>query len=297
MLSNLGKRLLFVLWSVPLGWWFVNSSLNLAGWIAPDIVILPAHVLMILLIMLSCYEYIKMLQIFYPVNAFWLSYIWLAFQFYLYFDKESNLPLQLSLYLLLVIVALETFVWGKNNKRRRWVRASLLFIGNAFLYMAAYSLMSMYREPFQNLFVRLSDEMFSQMGVVIVIGAIFMCDSAAYLVGSRWGKTHFSTISPKKTIEGSFAGLVAALVVCVLGWYFLAVPSLPRWLGIVLGILIGVSAQIGDLLVSLMKRYFRVKDASTMIPGHGGILDRFDSVFFTAPVISLFSWFVNRFFG
>jgi phosphatidate cytidylyltransferase len=297
MLANLGKRLLFVLWSVPLGWWFVNSPLNLIGWITSEIVILPAHVLIILLIMLSCYEYIKMLKIFYPVNAFWLSYIWLAFQFYLYFDKDTNLPLQLSLYLLLVVVALETFIWGKKNQRRRWVRASLLFIGNVFLYMAAYSLMSMYKEPFQNLFVTHTQEMLSQLGVVIVIGSIFMCDSAAYIVGSQWGKTHFSSISPKKTIEGSAAGLIAAILVSSIGWYFLAASPLPRWLGIILGVLIGVSAQVGDLLVSLMKRYFRVKDASTMIPGHGGILDRFDSVFFTAPVISLFSWSVNKFFG
>lgn len=297
MFSNLGKRLLFVLWSLPLGWWFVNSSLNLAGRITSDVVILPIHLLVILLIMLSCYEYTRMLQIYYHVNAFWLSYIWLALQFYLYFHNEINLPLQLSLYLLLVIVALETFVWGKHNKRRRWVRASLLFIGNVFLYMAAYSLLSMYREPFQGLFKVYSNEMLSQLGVVIVIGAIFMCDSAAYFVGSRWGKTHFSSISPKKTIEGSLAGLITAILVCTIGWYFLAVPSLPRWPGIVLGILVGVAAQAGDLLVSLMKRYFRVKDASTMIPGHGGILDRFDSVFFTAPVISLFSWFINKFFG
>jgi hypothetical protein len=133
MFSNLGKRLLFALWSIPLGWWFVNSSLNLAGWITSEVVILPIHILIVLLIMLSCYEYTRMLQIFYHANAFWLSYVWLALQFYLYFHNEINLPLQLSLYLLLVIVALETFVWGKHNKRRRWVRASLLFIGNVFL--------------------------------------------------------------------------------------------------------------------------------------------------------------------
>ncbi len=163
--------------------------------------------------------------------------------------------------------------------------------------MAGYSLLSMYREPFQGLFKVYTNEMLSQLGVVIVLGAIFMCDSAAYFVGSRWGKTHFSSISPKKTIEGSLAGLITAMLVCSIGWYFLAVPSLPRWPGIVLGVLVGVAAQAGDLLVSLMKRYFRVKDASTMIPGHGGILDRFDSVFFTAPVISLFSWCINRFFG
>jgi phosphatidate cytidylyltransferase len=112
-----------------------------------------------------------------------------------------------------------------------------------------------------------------------------------------WGKHHFSTISPKKTIEGSIAGLLAAVLVSSIGWYFLANPVYPRWLGLFMGIIIGVFAQVGDLLVSLIKRYFRVKDASTIIPGHGGILDRFDSVFFTAPVLWLFSWVVGRLMG
>jgi phosphatidate cytidylyltransferase len=62
-----------------------------------------------------------------------------------------------------------------------------------------------------------------------------------------------------------------------------------------MGIIIGIFAQVGDLVVSLMKRYFRVKDASSLIPGHGGILDRFDSVFFTAPVIQLFMLLAIRF--
>jgi phosphatidate cytidylyltransferase len=298
MLSNLGKRLLFVAWAVPLGWWFVNSELNILAWVSSDIVLLPAHILIVLLVMLSCYEYTKMLALVFPYNAFWLSYIWLALQFVVYFDKDTSLPLYLSFYVLLLLVAIESFIWGKKSQRRRWVRASLLFSGTAFLYVAAYSLLNMYKEPFQSLFISPSShEMLSQLGVVIVMTSIFMCDSGAYLIGSRWGKTHFSSISPKKTIEGSIAGLVSAIVVSTIGWFFLASPEYPRWLGLVLGLLIGIMAQIGDLLVSLMKRYFRVKDASEMIPGHGGILDRFDSVFFTAPIISLFSWTVSRIFG
>ena len=112
-----------------------------------------------------------------------------------------------------------------------------------------------------------------------------------------WGKTHFSSISPKKTVEGSIGGLVASILVSTIGWYFLGNPQYSPWLGLVMGIIIGIFAQIGDLLVSLIKRYFRVKDASDLIPGHGGILDRFDSVFFTVPVLSLFSYLVSRLAG
>lgn len=292
-LTDLGKRLIFVLWAAPLGWWVVNSNLSLLPSVT---VIYPGHLLVIFLTIMACYEYIGMLKIFYPFNGFWLSYVWLGLQFVLYF-KDISLPSSLGIYLLLMIVALETFIWGKRNQRKRWVRACLLFSGTEFLYIASLSMLNFYSVPFQSLFIHFPNQMLSQLGIVIVLGAIFLCDSGAYLIGSVWGKHHFSTISPKKTIEGSIAGFLAAVLVSSIGWYFLANPIYPRWLGVVMGIIIGVFAQIGDLLVSLIKRYFRVKDASTIIPGHGGILDRFDSVFFTAPVLWLFSWVVVRLMG
>jgi phosphatidate cytidylyltransferase len=61
-----------------------------------------------------------------------------------------------------------------------------------------------------------------------------------------------------------------------------------------MGLFTGISAQAGDLLVSIIKRYFKVKDASDLIPGHGGVLDRFGSVFFTAPTLGLLLWIVNK---
>ncbi len=293
--SNLGKRAFFALWAIPLGWWTLNTDLL----ILPRSIatVYPAHLLVFVLIMLACYEYTRMLAIHYHKNAFWFSYVWLGLQFLLYFSNDSSFPTNLSIYGLLMLVAGEAMFWGRRNQRNRWVRASLLFSGNAFLYIAAVSLMNLYREPFQSLFVSFPHTMLSQLGVVIVIGAIFMCDTAAYFTGSMWGRHHFSSISPKKTVEGSAGGLCAAVLVCGIGWFFLANERYPAWLGIVLGIMIGIFAQVGDLLVSLIKRYFRVKDASDIIPGHGGILDRFDSVFFTAPIVSLFAWVVGKVFG
>lgn len=293
-LSNLTKRLFFVAWAVPLGWWVINSTISVLP--KPLPAVYPGQVLAIFVVMMACFEYLNMLKLFYPKNAFWVSYIWLALQIFFYFDN-TNIPSNLGIYILLMLVAVEAFIWGKYNQQKRWVRASLLFSGTAFLYIAMISMLNFYREPFQLLFEKFSAPMLSQMGIVIVLAAVFMCDSGAYIVGSIWGRTHFSSISPKKTVEGSIGGFVASVLVCTIGWYFLGNPAYPKWLGLVLGILIGIFAQIGDLLVSLMKRYFRVKDASDIIPGHGGILDRFDSVFFTVPIVSLFAWLVNRFFG
>ncbi len=294
-LSNLGKRLIFVLWAVPLGWWVTNSNLQL---LPTDIArIYPGHVAIIFLTMMASFEYNRMLSIVFHKNGFWLSYLALFSQFALFLVRDS-FPLNLSIYILLVVVAFEAFIWGRKSVQRRWMRASLFFSGMAFLYIAGISMFNFYQPEFQSLFRKISNHtMLSQMGIVLVLASIFLCDSGAYIVGSIWGKTHFSSISPKKTIEGSIGGLTAAAITFSIGWYFLGARVYPFWIGPVLGLLIGIFAQLGDLLVSLMKRYFRVKDASDIIPGHGGILDRFDSVFFTAPVISLSTWIIHRIFG
>lgn len=293
--SNLGKRLFFALWAIPLGWWIINTNITLLP--KELATVYPAQVLVIVLIMMSCFEYTRMLSIFYHVNAFWFSYIWLGIQFVLYFINDTTFPHTLSIYGLLILVAIEAMLWKGKNPRNRWMRASLLFSGNAFLYIAAISMMNLYREPFQSIYLPNAHQMLSQLGIITVFAAIFMCDSMAYFTGSLWGKTHFSTISPKKTIEGSIGGFIAAILVCGISWYFFADDKFPWWLGIILGGIIGVFAQIGDLLVSLIKRFFRVKDASDIIPGHGGILDRFDSVFFTIPMVQLFIWTATKIFG
>jgi phosphatidate cytidylyltransferase len=288
---NLGKRLMFVLPAIPIGWWFINSTLSLlpSSWG----VLFPGQLLSIALILVAGYEYNKLLRSLYPSNGFWLSILWLALQAGLYVTN-NQLPYNLSFYGLLMIVAIEAFAWGRPRRRRRWVRASLLFSGVAFLYMCMLSILNFYSDPFQQFFIKFSHPMLSQLGICLIILAVSFCDSFAYFVGCMWGKHHFSTISPNKTIEGAAGGFIASVITVSIGWWFLAAPGMPKGLGIPLGILIGVFSQVGDLIVSLMKRYFQVKDASDLIPGHGGVLDRFGSLFFTAPAISIFCWIVNR---
>jgi phosphatidate cytidylyltransferase len=291
---DIGKRLLFVVPAVPLAWWLINTTVSITP--RSVAVIYPGHLLVILLAILACYEYIGMLRPLYPENGFWLSYVWLAAQFILYLT-DNQLPYHLGLYMLVMLVAIEAFAWGRYKKRRRWARASLLFSGVAFLYMCAISLLNFYHEPgtFQQIFRRIDHPLLTQLGICLIVFTVAMCDTFAYFVGCAFGRHRFSTISPKKTVEGAAGGFCAAVLTAAAGWWFLADPSLPKGLGILLGVLIGVFAQVGDLFVSLMKRYFRVKDSSRIIPGHGGILDRFGSLFFTAPAVSIFSWAVSRF--
>jgi phosphatidate cytidylyltransferase len=291
---NLTKRVLFALWAVPLGWWAINSDYNLLG--AVGGALYPGHILAVLLMVLAGYEYIRMLAIRFPRNGFWLIYLWLLGQVVLYFRDDAP-PSGLSiyaLYVLLILVAAEGAIWGERATGR-WMRASLLFSGTAFLYVSGVSMLNFYQPPFQLFFVSYPawGGMLSQLGIATVLAAVFMCDTAAYFVGSLWGKRHFSTISPHKTVEGSIAGLVAAGAIGTLGWHFFGVPTYPWIIGPIMGIIIGIFAQMGDLMVSLIKRYFQVKDSSDIIPGHGGILDRFDSLFFTAPTVVLYFWAVS----
>jgi CDP-diglyceride synthetase len=292
-LPDIGKRLLFVVPAVPVAWWLINMTVSLVP--RSIAVVYPGHLLVIGLSFLACYEYVGMLRPLYPHNSFWVSYLWLGAQFILYLT-DIQLPYHFGLYVLVMLVALEAFTGGRYNRRRRWVRASLLFSGIAFLYLCAISLLNFYREPFQQMFVHFSRPMLSQLGICLIILSISLCDSFAYFVGCAVGKRHFSTISPNKTVEGVAGGFLAAVLTASIGWWFLADPQLPRGAGIILGVVVGIFAQIGDLFVSLMKRYFRVKDSSRLIPGHGGVLDRFGSLFFTAPAVSIFSWAINRFF-
>ena len=128
--------------------------------------------------------------------------------------------------------------------------------------------------------------------LLLTIGTAVVSDAAAMLVGQRLGRhPFFANISPKKTVEGAAAGVLLCVpVMLVGGLYFL---GLQPWQAVLLGLLVGVSAEIGDLVESQMKRLAGVKDSSHIIPGHGGVLDRLDSLLFPPIVVYLFAFFLH----
>ena len=257
--KELGKRLLFIVWAIPLGWWFVNSTMSILP--ASFAVVFPGELLAIALALMGLYEYSCMLKPMFPKNAFWLNYLWLGATLVLDIIGHS-VPLKYGLFLLLILVAFEAIKWG--DRATRWKRASLMFSAVVFLYIAGITMINFYDDPFRLLFKHFAHPMLSQMGLVSVLLSVFMCDTGAYFVGSLWGKHHYTTISPNKTVEGSIGGLVVSFAVCMTCWWFFRNPEYPLFLGIILGIIIGISAQLGDLLVSLIKRYFKVKNASEL---------------------------------
>jgi phosphatidate cytidylyltransferase len=111
------------------------------------------------------------------------------------------------------------------------------------------------------------------------------CDTAAYGFGLAFGRHRLlPAVSPKKSVEGSLGGLVATIAAAHLARLWFA-PYLTPLHATVLGFGVGVFAQVGDLAESLLKRVSGAKDASAIIPGHGGVLDRFDSLYFSAPLV------------
>jgi len=128
--------------------------------------------------------------------------------------------------------------------------------------------------------------------VVLMFGVIWICDSAAYFYGSRFGRHKlYAAVSPGKSIEGAVAGVVFALL-SAWGFHLWFVQGLRLVDSLAIGLICGVVGQGSDLVESLFKRDAGVKDSSHILPGHGGILDRFDSEILVAPVLFFYLRFI-----
>lgn len=120
---------------------------------------------------------------------------------------------------------------------------------------------------------------------LMIIGSIWINDTMAYMVGSLIGKTPLSAISPKKTWEGTIGGIILAVAV-MWGLGYLSHSS-SAWLWAVIALVAAITGTIGDLLESKLKRLANVKDSGSFMPGHGGFLDRFDSLLLAVPFVWL----------
>ncbi|MCL6561251.1 MAG: phosphatidate cytidylyltransferase, partial [Firmicutes bacterium] len=123
--------------------------------------------------------------------------------------------------------------------------------------------------------------------LIFMLVGTWASDTTAYFVGKAFGRRRLAPVlSPKKTLEGAIGGVLGSVLT---GYLFaLIYPFLPISKMFILGLLLGAAAEVGDLLESAFKRQAGMKDSSALIPGHGGILDRFDSALFTAPLVYYF---------
>lgn len=118
----------------------------------------------------------------------------------------------------------------------------------------------------------------------------FGTDTFAYLIGSKFGKRKLCPeISPKKSVEGAMGGVLGSVAVTVIYSFFVEIS--PVWSVAILAFTGSIISQLGDLTASRIKRAAEIKDYGKIMPGHGGMLDRFDSIIFTAPVVYYYAYY------
>ena len=130
---------------------------------------------------------------------------------------------------------------------------------------------------------------------LLLFVTVWMADSAAYFVGNAFGRTKMiESISPKKTIEGFIGGYIGSLLCVFIFTHFELINySLTTLQIILLSISIGIFGQLGDFFESMIKRNYKIKDSSNLLLGHGGFLDRFDSIIISSPLIFIFLRFIS----
>jgi len=136
-------------------------------------------------------------------------------------------------------------------------------------------------------YVVFTNGIYNSFPLILLFILIWTNDTGAYLVGMSIGKHKlFPRISPKKSWEGLFGGIILTIIVSLI--FVVIRQDLSVFNGILLGILVSVSSVFGDFTESMFKRSFNIKDSGRIIPGHGGLLDRFDSMLFAIPIYLCF---------
>jgi phosphatidate cytidylyltransferase len=179
-----------------------------------------------------------------------------------------------------VILPLLYLLWRKGKENAfanwAWTVAGILYIGWILSYMVALR----YLED-------------GRGWVFLAILCTFASDICAYLVGRTFGRHKMAPyISPKKSWEGAVAGVVGSIILSEAVVYFFHLP-VDYGMAVVLGVLISVIGQSGDLIKSLFKRNMEVKDSGNVLPGHGGFLDRIDSLLLAGMLVYYFVAFIS----
>ena len=191
----------------------------------------------------------------------------------------GGLVFQAVILVLMSLLFVESIIVFRSKKQIPFVRIVISLFGGALIPLMLSSLVALKAAPEGRLFVLLP-----------VISA-FLTDAGAYFVGKFLGKrAAFPLVSPRKTVEGFVGGLITGVVSLAMYGVVLVLTTFHGvifWALILYGLVGGAFTELGDLAFSLVKREYNIKDYGRLLPGHGGMLDRFDSMVFTAPAIYL----------
>ena len=252
------------------------------------------------------YEYQKLMGVIHPeyagINAFHRYGVMLAGWCLMWFFTNEGYHIgDLSfhaigwwagLVLLLVLPLIEIIVLRTINVR------NILYSALGLIYISlSLGLLTHIRTLFYGNIVNF----WGLLLVLIIIGSIWINDTMAYIVGSLIGKTPLSSISPKKTWEGTLGGIILSVIVMgVIGYFFSRYVNrnareadwgwISQWA--IIAFIAAITGTFGDLLESKLKRMAGVKDSGQLMPGHGGFLDRFDSLLVATPFVWLYVMYI-----
>jgi phosphatidate cytidylyltransferase len=199
----------------------------------------------------------------------------LAFWVLLIAFRQGRFP-AIALLALVLIAAFLSALWRKSTVRERALALMAEVLGIFYFVLFLYPAIPV-RYDFGN--------RIGMQWILLLLWAIWAGDTFALLAGKSFGKHLLAPVlSPKKTYEGAVAGLLGGIGIAVAIRY-LFLPELPIIHVLIVSLLLGVFGQLGDLAESLLKRAAEIKDSSHLIPGHGGALDRMDSLLFAIPVL------------
>ncbi|GAB4375835.1 MAG: phosphatidate cytidylyltransferase [Calditrichia bacterium] len=270
-MKNLTKRVLMGLWGIPLilglsylgGYYFLAFSLivnSMALW--------------------EFYTIFQRKEIYpYRFVGLTLSNLLILVAFWLPCDSLFAILIGV-----MIVVLLRHLLFLRN-----FSSANTMFTMGGVLYISVFLITLLkLRQNFGEFTHSSGEQNTGGMFLVLLWLSIWICDTFAYFGGKQFGKHKLAPkTSPNKTVEGGIFGFVSAILTFViLGKIFL--PNLTDASLLISGLIVGIWGQVGDLVESRFKRDAGVKDTSTILPGHGGFLDRFDSIIFVSPFFYLF---------
>lgn len=230
---------------------------------------IPYFIMFFAVILFAVIEFFTVCKKYKPLTVLG-TLISVILYFSLYIINNQNLIATIvicSIFLIFFIAML------KNNIENISASIAITCVGSFFITWTLFHM------------VLIRDLQYGMQYIIFLFVNVWCLDTGAYFIGKKFGKHKLaSVVSPKKTIEGAIAGVVTAIIVSVLCQKIFMQSIISIKEAIIFAIIISIVGQFSDLAESLFKRDCNIKDSGNILPGHGGMLDRFDSYLFAAPV-------------
>jgi len=235
----------------------------------------------------TLYEFYRLCKVGGNKPQVWLGIIASVYLFVAFFLYDLKLIGEIIFLGIIPVLMISPVIELFRNSERPVQNIAYTLLGIAYIAFP-FSVLNFIISPYE-----LHPELYVPEALLGLFIILWANDSGAYLVGSLWGKTKLlEKISPNKSWEGALGGAFFAIVISVFIFQYVGFMSPVH--SIILSLLTVIAGTIGDLTESMFKRSFKVKDSGSIMPGHGGLLDRFDSMLFAAPIYFIYiSLFLN----